>query len=110
MKTFWYFHLASLNVLFFDLKSAVSVRFSCFLYPERHLGIDVSPIFIFNGGMSSVGASAGLMLTPVFCFFLKVRREYRKFFRANAGKKIYEFTIQRIVSLHFICGLLALLD
>ena len=37
------------------------------------------------------------------CFYsffrlLKVRREYRKFFRANAGKKIYGFTIQRIVS------------
>lgn len=29
---------------------------------------------------------------------LKVRREYRKFFRAHAGKKIYDFTIQRIVS------------
>ncbi|KAF4014255.1 hypothetical protein G4228_005377 [Cervus hanglu yarkandensis] len=26
----------------------------------------------------------------------QVRREYRKFFRANAGKKIYEFTLQRI--------------
>lgn len=35
-----------------------------------------------------------------FSFFLlkKVRREYRKFFRANAGKKIYDFIIQRIVS------------
>uniref|UniRef100_A0A8C6UX58 Unconventional myosin-Ib n=1 Tax=Neogobius melanostomus TaxID=47308 RepID=A0A8C6UX58_9GOBI len=28
----------------------------------------------------------------------QVRREYRKFFRANAGKKIYDFVIQRIVS------------
>uniref|UniRef100_A0A4W4FLF4 Unconventional myosin-Ib n=1 Tax=Electrophorus electricus TaxID=8005 RepID=A0A4W4FLF4_ELEEL len=29
---------------------------------------------------------------------MQVRREYRKFFRANAGKKIYDFTIQKIVS------------
>lgn len=57
----------------------------------------------------SLWASAGHTLTPVF-FFLKVRREYRKFFRANAGKKIYEFTIQRIVSLHFIYDSFALLD
>uniref|UniRef100_A0A8C2MEZ9 Unconventional myosin-Ib n=1 Tax=Cricetulus griseus TaxID=10029 RepID=A0A8C2MEZ9_CRIGR len=33
---------------------------------------------------------------------LKVRREYRKFFRANAGKKIYEFTLQRIVQKYFL--------
>ncbi|XP_053090534.1 unconventional myosin-Ib isoform X5 [Pangasianodon hypophthalmus] len=32
----------------------------------------------------------------------QVRREYRKFFRANAGKKIYEFTIQRIIQKYFI--------
>ncbi|XP_023615478.1 unconventional myosin-Ib isoform X3 [Myotis lucifugus] len=32
----------------------------------------------------------------------QVRREYRKFFRANAGKKIYEFTIQRIVQKYFL--------
>uniref|UniRef100_A0AAY4EKQ4 Unconventional myosin-Ib n=1 Tax=Denticeps clupeoides TaxID=299321 RepID=A0AAY4EKQ4_9TELE len=31
-----------------------------------------------------------------------VRREYRKFFRANAGKKIYNFTIQRIVQKYFL--------
>uniref|UniRef100_A0A8D2ZXB7 Unconventional myosin-Ib n=2 Tax=Scophthalmus maximus TaxID=52904 RepID=A0A8D2ZXB7_SCOMX len=30
----------------------------------------------------------------------QIRREYRKFFRANAGKKIYDFTIQRIVKHH----------
>uniref|UniRef100_A0A4W4FK11 Myosin IB n=1 Tax=Electrophorus electricus TaxID=8005 RepID=A0A4W4FK11_ELEEL len=29
---------------------------------------------------------------------MQVRREYRKFFRANAGKKIYDFTIQKIVN------------
>ncbi|XP_013911518.1 PREDICTED: unconventional myosin-Ib [Thamnophis sirtalis] len=28
---------------------------------------------------------------------LKVRREYRKFFRANAGRKIYEFILQKII-------------
>nr|AAA39800.1 myosin I [Mus musculus] len=33
---------------------------------------------------------------------LKVRREYRKFFRANAGKKIYEFTLQRIVQKYLL--------
>uniref|UniRef100_A0AAY4EJX3 Unconventional myosin-Ib n=1 Tax=Denticeps clupeoides TaxID=299321 RepID=A0AAY4EJX3_9TELE len=32
----------------------------------------------------------------------QVRREYRKFFRANAGKKIYNFTIQRIVQKYFL--------
>ncbi|XP_053352180.1 unconventional myosin-Ib isoform X2 [Clarias gariepinus] len=32
----------------------------------------------------------------------QVRREYRKFFRANAGKKIYDFTIQRIMQKYFI--------
>ncbi|CAH2306614.1 unconventional myosin-Ib isoform X2 [Pelobates cultripes] len=32
----------------------------------------------------------------------QVRREYRKFFRANAGKKIYEFTIQRIIQKYFL--------
>ncbi|XP_034042654.1 unconventional myosin-Ib isoform X3 [Thalassophryne amazonica] len=32
----------------------------------------------------------------------QVRREYRKFFRANAGKKIYNFTIQRIMQKYFI--------
>ncbi|XP_007562764.1 unconventional myosin-Ib-like [Poecilia formosa] len=32
----------------------------------------------------------------------KVRREYRKFFRANAGKKIYNFTIQRIMQKYFL--------
>nr|XP_057938219.1 unconventional myosin-Ib isoform X6 [Doryrhamphus excisus] len=31
----------------------------------------------------------------------QVRREYRKFFRANAGKKIYDFTIQRIMQKYF---------
>ncbi|XP_077392937.1 unconventional myosin-Ib isoform X5 [Festucalex cinctus] len=31
----------------------------------------------------------------------QVRREYRKFFRANAGKKIYNFTIQRIMQKYF---------
>uniref|UniRef100_A0AAQ4PL03 Unconventional myosin-Ib n=1 Tax=Gasterosteus aculeatus aculeatus TaxID=481459 RepID=A0AAQ4PL03_GASAC len=33
---------------------------------------------------------------------LKVRRDYRKFFRANAGKKIYDFTIQRIMQKYFL--------
>uniref|UniRef100_A0A8B9LWF8 Myosin IB n=1 Tax=Astyanax mexicanus TaxID=7994 RepID=A0A8B9LWF8_ASTMX len=32
----------------------------------------------------------------------QVRREYRKFFRANAGKKIYEFTIQKIMQKYFL--------
>ncbi|XP_023192162.1 unconventional myosin-Ib isoform X5 [Xiphophorus maculatus] len=32
----------------------------------------------------------------------QVRREYRKFFRANAGKKIYNFTIQRIMQKYFL--------
>uniref|UniRef100_A0A8C1IX74 Unconventional myosin-Ib n=2 Tax=Cyprinus carpio TaxID=7962 RepID=A0A8C1IX74_CYPCA len=32
----------------------------------------------------------------------QVRREYRKFFRANAGKKIYDFTIQRIMQKYFM--------
>uniref|UniRef100_A0A671V131 Myosin IB n=1 Tax=Sparus aurata TaxID=8175 RepID=A0A671V131_SPAAU len=32
----------------------------------------------------------------------QVRREYRKFFRANAGKKIYDFTIQRIMQKYFL--------
>ncbi|XP_076015152.1 unconventional myosin-Ib isoform X2 [Genypterus blacodes] len=32
----------------------------------------------------------------------QVRREYRKFFRANAGKKIYNFTIQRILQKYFL--------
>ncbi|KAG9473441.1 hypothetical protein GDO78_013562 [Eleutherodactylus coqui] len=32
----------------------------------------------------------------------QVRREYRKFFRANAGKKIYEFTVQRIMQKYFL--------
>ncbi|XP_046700618.1 unconventional myosin-Ib isoform X10 [Silurus meridionalis] len=31
----------------------------------------------------------------------QVRREYRKFFRANAGKKIYDFIIQRIMQKYF---------
>uniref|UniRef100_A0A8C7YAT7 Myosin IB n=1 Tax=Oryzias sinensis TaxID=183150 RepID=A0A8C7YAT7_9TELE len=33
---------------------------------------------------------------------LKVRREYRKFFRANAGRKIYNFTVQRIIQKYFL--------
>ncbi|XP_044283025.1 unconventional myosin-Ib isoform X3 [Varanus komodoensis] len=33
---------------------------------------------------------------------LKVRREYRKFFRANAGRKIYEFILQKIVQKYFL--------
>nr|XP_005168009.1 unconventional myosin-Ib isoform X9 [Danio rerio] len=32
----------------------------------------------------------------------QVRREYRKFFRANAGKKIYDFTIQRIIQKYYL--------
>ncbi|XP_058888548.1 unconventional myosin-Ib isoform X5 [Acipenser ruthenus] len=32
----------------------------------------------------------------------RVRREYRKFFRAHAGKRIYEFTIQRIMQKYFL--------
>uniref|UniRef100_A0A8C8H199 Myosin IB n=1 Tax=Oncorhynchus tshawytscha TaxID=74940 RepID=A0A8C8H199_ONCTS len=32
----------------------------------------------------------------------QVRREYRKFFRANAGKKIYCFIIQRIMQKYFL--------
>lgn len=32
----------------------------------------------------------------------QVRREYRKFFRANAGKKIYDFTVQRIMQKYFM--------
>ncbi|XP_015251827.1 PREDICTED: unconventional myosin-Ib isoform X7 [Cyprinodon variegatus] len=32
----------------------------------------------------------------------QVRREYRKFFRANAGRKIYNFTIQRIMQKYFL--------
>ncbi|MEE6490433.1 hypothetical protein FKM82_015875 [Ascaphus truei] len=32
----------------------------------------------------------------------QVRREYRKFFRANAGKKIYAFIIQRIIQKYFL--------
>ncbi|XP_075895819.1 unconventional myosin-Ib isoform X4 [Nelusetta ayraudi] len=32
----------------------------------------------------------------------QVRREYRKFFRAHAGKKIYDFTIQRIMQKYFL--------
>ncbi|XP_047456896.1 unconventional myosin-Ib isoform X8 [Mugil cephalus] len=32
----------------------------------------------------------------------QVRREYRKYFRANAGRKIYEFTIQRIMQKYFL--------
>ncbi|KAK7153709.1 hypothetical protein R3I94_007174 [Phoxinus phoxinus] len=32
----------------------------------------------------------------------QVRRDYRKFFRANAGKKIYNFTIQRIMQKYFL--------
>uniref|UniRef100_A0A7N6BRF1 Unconventional myosin-Ib n=1 Tax=Anabas testudineus TaxID=64144 RepID=A0A7N6BRF1_ANATE len=32
----------------------------------------------------------------------QVRREYRKYFRANAGKKIYDFTIQRIMQKYFL--------
>ncbi|XP_051563869.1 unconventional myosin-Ib-like isoform X5 [Myxocyprinus asiaticus] len=32
----------------------------------------------------------------------QVRREYRKFFRANAGKKIYDFTIQKIMQKYFL--------
>lgn len=38
------------------------------------------------------------------CHCQKVRREYRKFFRAHAGKKIYDFTIQRIVSVAQVRG------
>ncbi|KAM4608358.1 unconventional myosin-Ib isoform 3-T4 [Polymixia lowei] len=32
----------------------------------------------------------------------QVRREYRKFFRANAGRKIYDFIIQRIMQKYFL--------
>ncbi|XP_078536530.1 unconventional myosin-Ib isoform X3 [Lissotriton helveticus] len=32
----------------------------------------------------------------------QVRREYRKFFRAHAGKRIYEFTVQRIIQMYFL--------
>lgn len=32
----------------------------------------------------------------------QVRREYRKFFRANAGKKIYDFVIQRLIQKYFL--------
>ncbi|XP_042301845.1 unconventional myosin-Ib isoform X3 [Sceloporus undulatus] len=31
----------------------------------------------------------------------QVRREYRKFFRANAGRKIYEFILQKIIQKYF---------
>uniref|UniRef100_A0A8C5URX1 Myosin IB n=1 Tax=Microcebus murinus TaxID=30608 RepID=A0A8C5URX1_MICMU len=51
----------------------------------------------------SLWTGAHHTLTMIIClFFLKVRREYRKFFRANAGKKIYEFTLQRIVQKYFL--------
>ncbi|KAF7245064.1 Unconventional myosin-Ib [Varanus komodoensis] len=36
----------------------------------------------------------------------QVRREYRKFFRANAGRKIYEFILQKIVRIFIIKMLL----
>ncbi|KAM6464117.1 unconventional myosin-Ib isoform 3-T4 [Liasis olivaceus] len=32
----------------------------------------------------------------------QVRREYRKFFRANAGRKIYEFILQKIMQKYFL--------
>uniref|UniRef100_A0A3P8WVG1 Unconventional myosin-Ib n=1 Tax=Cynoglossus semilaevis TaxID=244447 RepID=A0A3P8WVG1_CYNSE len=32
----------------------------------------------------------------------QIRREYRKFFRANAGRKIYDFIIQRIMQKYFL--------
>uniref|UniRef100_A0A670YIK0 Myosin IB n=1 Tax=Pseudonaja textilis TaxID=8673 RepID=A0A670YIK0_PSETE len=32
----------------------------------------------------------------------QVRREYRKFFRANAGRKIYEFILQKIIQKYFL--------
>ncbi|XP_039925250.1 unconventional myosin-Ib isoform X7 [Hirundo rustica] len=32
----------------------------------------------------------------------QVRREYRKFFRANAGRKIYDFTVQRLMQKYFL--------
>uniref|UniRef100_A0A8C9SL40 Myosin IB n=1 Tax=Scleropages formosus TaxID=113540 RepID=A0A8C9SL40_SCLFO len=33
---------------------------------------------------------------------LKVRREYRKYFRASAGKKIYDFTVKRTIQKYFL--------
>lgn len=39
----------------------------------------------------------------IFVLLRQIRREYRKFFRANAGRKIYDFIIQRIVSIISNC-------
>uniref|UniRef100_A0A8C9TPZ7 Myosin IB n=1 Tax=Scleropages formosus TaxID=113540 RepID=A0A8C9TPZ7_SCLFO len=33
---------------------------------------------------------------------LEVRREYRKYFRASAGKKIYDFTVKRTIQKYFL--------
>lgn len=68
------------------------------LHPERHL---LSCFVDVQGLRGSWAPADPRLLLP------KVRREYRKFFRANAGKKIYEFTIQRIVSVRSACGSLA---
>ncbi|XP_073701295.1 unconventional myosin-Ib isoform X5 [Garra rufa] len=45
-----------------------------------------------------------MAVTTISAFWhgTQVRREYRKFFRANAGKKIYNFTIQRIMQKYFL--------
>lgn len=69
--------------------------FKLTLFPERI----IAQIFIRMVELTSACLIASDRLDP---FHFQVRREYRKFFRANAGKKIYDFTIQRIVSLLII--------
>jgi len=47
-----------------------------------------------------VQTNSFFVFTLRLCLTLQVRREYRKFFRANAGRKIYEFTLQRLVCIY----------
>ncbi|XP_010129521.1 PREDICTED: unconventional myosin-Ib-like, partial [Buceros rhinoceros silvestris] len=49
-----------------------------------------------------VQANSFFVFTLSVCLTSQVRREYRKFFRANAGRKIYEFTLQRLMQKYFL--------
>lgn len=75
--------------------------FQFYLFHRGHVYISLCHILLFLIDVYLV-SPASHTSTTVICLLPQVRREYRKFFRANAGKKIYEFTLQRIVSGCFV--------
>ncbi len=73
----------------------MSVGAALFVY--RHSPVSVFTFFQASHQPNGWPLEWHFVYCLLFCY-KKVRREYRKFFRANAGKKIYDFTVQRIVS------------